>query len=200
MNYKFNIHPTKFNRVLQIPILQKIQIFVRQYTGVVWMGCASVIYVFWMLLNGYFKANELSEFLIVIGLFYLLNHSRSLKSKYADLLWIGITIYSVGQLFSFFNWSLFSEIMLFGIVFMLIGYSRFLNSLEAKTPMDYYKLCWLVLNLLSAVWISLALKPYSFLTIFVQLSFWPIYFVYSFHEMKKKQLEEKAGISLTGIH
>ena len=173
--------------MLQIPLVEKVIYFVRQYAALVWITSAALIYGIWMLLQGYFKPEELTEFLTFIGLLYLLNTSRSLKSKYADLLWIGISIFSIGQVFSFFNWALAPEILVFGIVFMIIGYSRFLKILKTRTPMDYYKLIWLALNLLSAVWISLALKPYSFLSIFAQLSFWPIYFTYAFHEMKKKQ-------------
>jgi hypothetical protein len=173
--------------MLQIPLLEKVLYFVRQYAAFVWIAGAAFIYCIWMMLQGYFKPVELTEFLTFMGLLYLMNTSRSLKSKYADLLWIGISIFSIGQLFSFFSWSLAPEILVFGIVFIIIGYWRFIKTLEHITPMDYYKLIWLALNLVSAVWVSLALKPYSFLYIFAQLSFWPIYFTYAFHEMKKKQ-------------
>ncbi len=146
-----------------------------RYFGIIWMIFAFLSVWFWLNLQGMANFEKVRDYAAWICLMYLFYNSRSVKSKNAVLLFVGMTIFVVGLTFRFFHWPMSYEIILLSSVFIITGYSLYIVRQTQKSWIDLLKLFWVISAGAAFLWYMLRLPYISVIEEIPSLLFWPMY-------------------------
>jgi hypothetical protein len=146
-----------------------------RYFGLVWMLFAFVSVWFWLNIQGMATFEKVSNYAGWICLMYLFYNSRSVKSKHALLLFVGMSILILGLTFRFFHWPMSYEIILLSSVFIIAGYSMYIAKRTRRTWIDLLKLCWVLSSGVSFLWFMLRLPYIGVVELVPTIIFWPMY-------------------------
>lgn len=146
-----------------------------RYFGIVWMIFAFLSVWFWLDIQGMATFDKVLNYAGWICVMYLFYNSRSVKSKHAVLLFVGMTILLVGLTFRFFHWPLSYEIILLSSVFIITGYSLYIARRTKRNWIDLLKLGWVVSSGIAFLWYMLRLPFVQVIEQVPSLLFWPMY-------------------------
>jgi hypothetical protein len=151
-----------------------------RYFSTLWgiLSLASV--AFWLKLQNKLVLTDWIDYSEGMLLIYLIYNSRSLRSKQALLIWLGIASLVVALAFKFMHWPFTIELLAFSGIFVVLSYTYFFSQLQVKRLLDFFKLSWVyffVMSKLSSLFsISIPesiayVSPLLLIVVYIQISY-----------------------------
>lgn len=146
-----------------------------RYFALIWLILVFLGVLFWSSFKGKFDWLNIMLFTEYLCILYLFNNSRSLKSRKAPLLLVGVGLSFIAILFRIMKWPGAFELQIASVAMITFGYLLFFANHTRQRLPDIFKLAWVVSAAFSLLWTLFRMPDPFKVELISGLLFWPMY-------------------------